>query len=152
MDAHLANIVVTELDPAIAWSWNEAALASFSAAVNAAAVAGALVPARPVWITAGIMSPNSFADDVVAYCAAAAGVPAPVNSVQGRVMISPNDVFQCARVLKRVGGVELSPFVQHFLPDGPYLADLYLIPDKTISSGQPCSLAPPEAPLKRVFA
>ena len=146
-------MVVTELDPAVAWSWNQTALVAFSAAVNAVPVPGVAVPpVRPPWIQAGKVSPDSFADDVVALCAGAAGVPAAVNNIQGRVMISPNDMVQCARVFTKIGELQSCQFVQHFMPPGLILANLFLVKDKTIASAPPCNLVPPVAPRSRLFA
>ncbi len=92
-------------------------------AVNAGAAAG---PARPICIRAGIMTPDTFATDVIAHCAAAAGVPAALSNIQGRVMISPNDTGQSLRAQNRIGEVVADAFIQFFmmaLPAGQVLAN-----------------------------
>jgi hypothetical protein len=151
LESHLAIVVVTEPDPAFAWSWNYDSLALFSAAVNGAAAG----PARPVWIAAGNMTPDTFTADVIEHCAAAAGVPAAVNIIQGRVMISPNDTGQSLRVQNRIGEVITDAFMQHFmaaLPAGQVLAKLFFLVDKVVANAQPTNLPPPPAPYRPVFA
>ena len=120
--------------------------------MNAGAAAG---PARPPWITAGNMDPDTITSDVIAHCAAAAGVPAAVNNIQGRVMISPNDTGQSLRVQNRIGEVVKDPFMQHFmafLPAGQVLATLFFLVDRVVANAQRTNLPPPPAPFRPVFA
>ena len=148
---HLSNQIVDELNPALLLSWNINALAAFSAAVNRATAGD---PPRPEWISTEKITADSFTNDVIAHCAAAAGVPAAVNNIQGRVMISPNDTGQSLRVQNRIGEVVTDAFMQHFmaaLPAGQVLANLFFLVDKVVANAQPTNLPPPPAPYRPVF-
>ncbi len=148
---HLSKQIVDELNPALALSWNKDALAAFSAAVNRATAGD---PARPEWISTEKITADSFANDVIAHCAAAAGVPDGVKNIQGRVMISPNDTGQSLRVQNRIGEVAADAFMQHFmaaLPASQVLAKLFFLVDNVVANAQPTNLPPPPAPYRPVF-
>ncbi len=151
LDVHLSNQIVDELNPAMAWSWNFDALNAFSAAANSATAGH---PVRPEWISTEKITAYSFATDVIAHCAAAAGVPDGVNNIQGRVMISPNDTGQSLRVQNRIGELVTDAFMQHFMadvPTGQVLAKLFFLVDKVVANAQPTNLPPPPAPFRPVF-
>jgi hypothetical protein len=81
LDVHFSEKIVDEVNPAMAWSWNFDALTEFSAAVKSANSATAGHPVRPEWISSEEITAHSFASDVIAHCAAAAGVPDGVNNI-----------------------------------------------------------------------
>ena len=111
-----------------------------AAAVGLGKRLGRPFPPIPPWITsnAGAMTAATLTNDIVTFCAAASG-----GGRAGRVLISPNNGPQFAKITVRLSNIEGDEFIQACaaqLRNGHQLATTYAVSDARVGSAQPMNL------------
>ncbi|KAI9913957.1 hypothetical protein PsorP6_006403 [Peronosclerospora sorghi] len=151
VEEYLSSASVSDDEPGLALHWDQNALSQFVGAANSVDISAVAIPE---WITshaAGSITPDSFAENMVAFLATKAG------GRFGRVLLATNSVVQFGQLCGMFAYIENDPFIRMVadaakISDGTTLAKVFCVTKGSVSDAVPMEFPPRENQSRRLFS